>query len=261
MPKINELYEKNKNILKKEYESGKSLHDLSNKYKIPITTLHRNMKKAGVIFRELKDAQTKQIVRINPFLDLSKEEVQYWLGFFVADGGISSVNNDIVLNLSEKDISHIEKYRNFIDIRLPIYKIEKTHAIRVVYANKSIKEYLVSLGITPKKSKTVKIQFVFDRHFIRGLFDGDGCISAYSKKSGNYKWSLVTGSKEFSTQIKTFLDSNNVDYRLSFSNNLWIFSTSKKSSIQKLYNILYKDASIYLTRKYTKMQAAIQEIV
>lgn len=49
-------------------------------------------------------------------------------------------------------------------------------------SNKSLYKQIISLGITERKSKTIKWINLEDhlyKGFIRGVFDGDGCISWY----------------------------------------------------------------------------------
>lgn len=244
------------------YREGKGIQTISKITGISTTTLHRNMLKDGVIFRELGVAQSKTRVKYNPFINLDNIEVQYWLGFLIADGGISRIANNITLNLSEKDVEHIRKYAKFIGIPNDILYIPCTKSVRVCFANKEVKRFLISLGITPNKSKTIEVTIPITNHVLRGIFDGDGCISSTTRGSKIfYKWSLVSMSLKLTNQIKDVLDTLDISYSLKCYKGLYIFSTSKKDSITQLTKFLYQDATIYLERKYSKMQAASQEIV
>ena len=49
------------------------------------------------------------------FDKINTEEKAYWLGFLYADGSISSKEDKIELGLAEKDLHHIEKFKQTHD--------------------------------------------------------------------------------------------------------------------------------------------------
>lgn len=123
-------------------------------------------------------------------------------------------------------------------------------------------QQLTKLGCMPAKSLILEfpkwlIDPVLQRHFIRGYFDGDGSI--YSKeptKTGHidYGWQ-ITSTQSFCENVYDIMRretdcqfylakcSNNITYTLSSGGNL---------QVQKIMNWLYRDATIYLPRKYEK---------
>ena len=50
------------------------------------------------------------------FENIDNEEKAYWLGFLDADGSVGSKEDKIELGLAEKDLAHIEKFRDFMKI-------------------------------------------------------------------------------------------------------------------------------------------------
>ena len=88
-------------------------------------------------------------------------------------------------------------------------------------------------------------------HFIRGYFDGDGCIRIGDKNTGVFS---VCGTKSFLTKIRTiFIKKCNVK-------KVSIYKFKKKKGYELRYkgninctlirNFLYKESSIYMKRKY-----------
>ena len=121
-------------------------------------------------------------------------------------------------------------------------------------SNKQIYRDLISLGLTPKKSKTItfpKVPQPFLRHFIRGCWDGDG--SAYiSNKNINAHY--VSGSRLFieglvQNLIKAGLPERTI--HIAKKTGCYYIRYSGKNCI-KLFKFLYNgvDESQYLCRKF-----------
>src|SRR5690606_32070216 len=114
----------------------------------------------------------------------------YWLGFFAADGYITSNNLKMGFLLNRGDKKHLEKLQKALESNYPL-------SVRTFYASilgGDIKQYsnvslhinskklvndIIYLGFTSNKTKDLKypkINMALDRHFIRGYLDGDGSI-------------------------------------------------------------------------------------
>jgi len=96
-----------------------------------------------------------------------------------------------------------------------------------------------------------------DNHFIRGLFDGDGCLT-FRVKQREWKWSLMS-TKEICDFIHDiFMNKLRVNvlvrYASQTGNNTYDMETSGNEKIAKIMKWLYKDSTddIRLTRKYDK---------
>lgn len=117
---------------------------------------------------------------------------------------------------------------------------------------------LISNGCTPQKSLVLKfpdksiIEDSLIRHFIRGYFDGDGCIYTNS----NNKISInFTGTSDMLLGISDFLLQNNIMkttvklYDCGKAKEMFIYGID---NIKDILDYLYKDCTIYLERKYNK---------
>lgn len=116
-----------------------------------------------------------------------------------------------------------------------------------------------SLGCIPKKSLVLEFPdvFVFSnkdliRHFIRGYFDGDGCISQYVRTKVVSPHVELIGTKPFINKIIEYSGINGIIYHDKRHNdNTFSLRFSKNSGIDFI-NYLYDNCNIYLNRKYSK---------
>lgn len=196
---------------------------------------------------ETRGGQNRRVNR-NPFLNLGDEKTQYWLGMIAADGWIGK---GIWLGL--KELEHITLYRDWVEPSLTIHSNDKHHATnRVGFQHKETEEYLLNLGITPKKSLTLLMNIPITRHFFRGVFDGDGYspVPGQSAKitSGSYKFLLqlqeVLLIEGMSCSIKVQQQTKNTTYAL--------YITGK--NFVKFYDFLYTDATVFLERKENRLR-------
>eukprot|EP01084_Bolivina_argentea_P084284 152464_1 len=110
----------------------------------------------------------------------------YWLGFLFADGCIyaSGSNYRVKLTLKCIDHSHVEKFKNALLSSYHLGLAKTNHqtccAVHSIYDNLLALD-LIRLGCIPKKSLILEwpnnIPDEYVNHFVRGYFDGDGCIS------------------------------------------------------------------------------------
>jgi intein/homing endonuclease len=78
----------------------------------------------------------------------------------------------------------------------------------VRFSNKKIHHYLGTLGIVPRKSKIIELKIPLNKHILRGIFDGDGCVRTTNLKSKNpgINVTIVSGSKKLFLQLKKYLN-------------------------------------------------------
>lgn len=131
---------------------------------------------------------------------LSKEDL-YWGGFLASDGCVDS-SNRVRVYLHIKDIKQLEKFKVYIGKPHKIQVSEKyPDRCAFEFTDKGYVEFLEeNFNITPNKSLNYEMPLLFDNQypdFLRGLFDGDGCIcesfsNAASKTATLY--TTLTGS-------------------------------------------------------------------
>lgn len=197
------------------------------------------------------------------FSTIQTEEEAYWLGFLLADGYNI---DDKMIRVDIKDKGHLEKLSKLI-----YPKGDKPVAVRdlgfgpIYYFSCNILSIVESLrmhGIVPRKSKIAKMPNInknLVRHFIRGLFDGDGSICyTMDKNYRRYQFNIV-GTEELLLDVKNFI-LNDLCLNLSHGKMKMIYRIYKKGNqqIMTLLNWLYEDSNVYLERKYNIYQDMLE---
>jgi intein-encoded DNA endonuclease-like protein len=210
MDKI-EMLKIGKSIIE-DYNLGKSCMSLSKKYGVSSCTISKFLKKNGI---SIINRQNEQFgLNKDIFSVIDTEEKAYWLGFLYADGNISSSSNRISIALKESDRSHLEKFKKFIDGNINILYKKSVNACVISFRCKEMKKDLVSLGCVPNKTWIINsipnIKDELKIHFIRGFFDGDGCITyGNKKKDGKYCISInIVSNKNMLQSICNFFNEN-----------------------------------------------------
>ncbi len=186
------------------------------------------------------------------FKKIDTEEKAYWLGFIYADGCLDA-RNELRLHVSKKDKTHIQKFKKQINSNHPIHNCQ-LNTISLNICSKKMASYLKKLGVIPAKTFILeypKIPKKFNNHFIRGVFDGDGCI--YKRKDGIKTWSIYTASEKFKNQLINIINSetgiNVFSYKQGNGYTLRIF---RKNDIPLIGEYMYKNSTIFLERKKEK---------
>lgn len=124
------------------------------------------------------------------FFKIWNPTMAYWLGFMFADGCIAFRNKQLTsgqmkLELKCTDALHVQKFQSALrsgyKIGYQIAKKSRFCSVRHQILNIDIVHDLNNLGCVPRKSLCLQwlnyLPTQFENHFIRGYFDGDGCIS------------------------------------------------------------------------------------
>lgn len=199
----------------------------------------------------------------------------YILGFLYADGYNNDINHTIVLSLQEKDKDTLEKIRNEIGCEKPLYHIHSINKYdnkpremeSLILASKHMSETIKKWGLVPNKTFIIEFPaFLSDElipHFIRGYFDGDGCawIGHNGSKNINSKRMQVTimSSMLLCKGLKKYLEEKlNIFISLSIPSGHkpenGLIRIEQKQAIKKFMNYIYKDADLYMERKYNKFK-------
>lgn len=186
------------------------------------------------------------------FENIDTEEKAYWLGFLSADG---SIHNDIIeLNLKESDSGHVEKFAKFISPDLQGHFKPQTNSYRVSVCSKKISNDLYELGVTPNKSLTLKfcdkVPKELLHHYIRGYIDGDGTI--FIRKDGQAVFEVL-GTQDFVDHIEESLELHHNKNGQHGQAKSIRYSGNKQ--VKSILDKVYKNATIYLERKYEIYQS------
>ena len=108
------LDQKQKNFILENYREGKSINAISKELKISWETVKNYLLRENIKLEKNINQFQKEQKLDYLFEKVADEDTAYWLGFLYADGAVGLLNNNVELSLAIKDISHLEKFKNFI---------------------------------------------------------------------------------------------------------------------------------------------------
>jgi len=204
--------------------------------------------------RTMKDVHTKYEVDETVF-DNINEESAYWIGMLISDGHVDERS----FRLTQNDIDHLNKFRKFMKTDIPISFYDQTPSVRVY--RKRLAEKLHEYGLN-KSNKTYSAAvnyLMFNRHFWRGVIDGDGSIMNTNRTTPEIR---LLGPRDllrqFAIFVKTIFPNEPVPRIVKRKNeNIYRVSIYGYRALE-LMKILYEDANVYLDRKYERAMKAIE---
>lgn len=234
-------------------------------------TLYPILIKAGLYQKKDKNDLRRFKVNDNYFDVIDNEHKAYWLGLLLADGFLSNsghATESFGISLSIKDKYILEEFVKDLESTYTVKeyigksKFENSCTdfayAKLLIKSKQIFNKLIEYGFTTKKSYdgVVPEEHIPDNlkiHFIRGYFDGNGGLSI---GSGSHLYTLdFTGTKEIITWILKYFGKENLKLQERHpdrDNNNVSIKISGDKQIYSIMNQIYKDATIYLNRKYER---------
>lgn len=194
--------------------------------------------------------------------EIKTEEDAYILGFILADGYINEDRGFFRIKLQEKDLDILQKICNYFEMDYSFIKYE-FHAITgnkqyyLSIYDKDIVDRLKFYGLNQNKSCKEVPYYNIDkslvRHYIRGIWDGDGFINkdfsgtgvCGSEETLNYIYEIL--KEELCLYLSDYKKENAIYHDKSCNIYRLYFSTR---NVYEIINYLYEDATIYLNRKY-----------
>ncbi len=178
----------------------------------------------------------------------------YILGFFTADGSMAKNKRGahfIEIEITDKEL--LEEIRTVLGSNHKITARDRNKKCKISYrlqiGSKEIFSDLLFLGITPCKSKTIRLPKVPNKyfpHFVRGYFDGDGNAikGYYSRRDRKSKKSVfltrfISGSKLFIVDLQGRLsDLAGIKGFIYEGDGAWVLNYSIKES-EKIFHFMY----------------------
>lgn len=261
-----------------EYNTGAPSTTLHKKYNFTPTTILKIVRELGGRVKTNKEVKTKYSFNHSFFNKIDTEEKAYFLGLLLADGHTSYKEVMLYLNIKDKHI--IDKFvesiqgNNKIAIRAVKGAFKNTTYISksagVSLRSDQMLNDLKKLGFTSNKTYTMKIPKIkkdLQKHFWRGVWDGDGYIShyysttKYKQSNGKIKTykNLVLevglcGLKNVIEEFCEFLKQNNIKPGKIYPDGSIYSMRCNWTESYKLLNLFYSDfnSELCLKRKYNK---------
>lgn len=186
------------------------------------------------------------------FLQNDTDKNNYFIGYLAADGNIYKT----AINLYSIDIRYLESFSTIYNQPFNYYYYGSsigTPMVQLGFGNKQIVEWLkCKYNLGPNKSKVLKLHKL-NWSILRGIFDGDGSAKKEIK--------ITSGSIHFVEQLELFLEIYNIKSKRRIKGiNMDCYDVVIPAKYHYLFAFyLYKDAELFMERKYTDMCALLSK--
>lgn len=194
----------------------------------------------------------------------------YAIGLITTDGCLA--RDGLLVNLTSKDREQIFNFNKCVGVDFKIGKkwnSQGNECLLVQFKNRFFYDFLLSIGLTPKKSLTMgrlKIPNKYFFDFLRGCFDGDGCFYSYWdprwRSSHMFYLEFVSGSKKhidwLQQEIKNKTKVNGHITTASRKNKYYQLKYAKKEAMEIIKKMYYNPNVICLSRKRIKIERTLE---
>lgn len=240
-------------IIVQRYKDGDSSEKISKDLDLNASTVCRVLKRNNIELKKAKHFNRKYQINEDFLDEINTQEKAYFLGFMYADGCVHKRKTNFNLTLHQQDVDILEIFSNIFYGFNKVVTTDGGYRALTIYSAKLCSK-LIQNGCMP--AKTFKVQLPklpkeLLSHFLRGVYDGDGCINLC--ESGRVRV-ILTGYSEFLKEIQDYLSTRGISgiLRIVKGDNVASFVVSKNYDTKAFLEYLYKDATIYLNRKYEK---------
>lgn len=246
-----------------DYLDGKAgLKVLKTRYGFGRPAIRRTLIEHGIPIRP-SCVNTPYSLNSSFFSSINTEAKAYILGFIHADGTLSAVksgNHYMVINVKESDKQIVNDIALAMEATVPIQLVKRRPSgyrgediARLCIGNKQIYSDLIALRVKePQVLQSIPSTLI--HHFIRGVFDGDGCISVNYGRVRKGEWTFyLLGIPELILKLDDILcmETGINKCKLVYPHpDLLRARHTGRGNVTKIGRYLYNDANIYLQRKY-----------
>ena len=249
----------------KMYKDGTKVSDIAKDFGVTNSTIYTRLnRRYGPLGKERAVNKRKYTVDESFFEIIDTQEKAYIMGWFYSDGSNSVSPNIAKIDVAEDSVDILIKIREVIGSNariIPMKNSANSYAgenaqmlYRLGIYNKKVSKQIAALGICGNVTYTRTwpewLSEDLEPHFIRGLIDGDGCISIGKKKGFTISY---YGTKMMCEGFSKVLSKIGVDHRHKIDKNgHHSIRIMKQAECVKFADYIYNDATIYLNRKHDK---------
>lgn len=237
--------------LLQDVKSKKFIHlDLYKKYAVSKAAFGNYLRVKPERYRNYKDKNL-----VHSFFDkIDSEAKAYFLGLLFADGTIRKTTaNQHYISLCSQiaDLSTIQQLHRLLHSCTKIQTVRDDNTARCQFSSEHMYNKLAAYGMCPHTKFGRKIPGLIPKkylhHFVRGLFDGDGCIS-YTTRERYPRIEFIASP----FLLDTIIQAIGLHCSICKRGNISYIQYAANADVQKTFTYLYKNATIYLKRKYIK---------
>lgn len=254
--------------LVEEYKQGTPVIELMAKYgfKTKKSITDKVKKYYGENYKEIiKQAQDNRKGYTYSLKEITSPFDAYLIGLIMTDGYVLSDRDGLGLDMTDEDV--IKFVASTIGTNYKTY-IEKgrKNRYRVLINVQGISKEVERFGIVPRKSKIIEKPKLLDKerqylpYIIRGIIDGDGCVSKTSY--GGAQFYICSMSEQFIDWIIEVLEKDffmtDIHKRQNVETGIWRVETSNQYNILKLIALVY-NKPFGMNRKYNELRKTFRD--
>lgn len=257
MNPINKFSKQKEEEILKLYSEGKNQKEIGKIFNTWNTSIRRVLLRNGV--KPRGNAEIQSFMEHNPFIEDKYKD--YFIGLLVTDGCISK--GSLTLSLKEEDKYMLENFARFLGNKVKVNKyFHKAHNhyeyyVKVKY--RPVTDYLPKVAKFENKSKELELYIPISWEILRGIFDGDGGVTVMGKTKKQLRWFVCGASKIFIYQIYDFLREEGYNPTITSNGGMFYVNLYRKKELCSLFEDLYKNADMFLVRKYVKMATFVEK--
>lgn len=250
------------------YESGRTMDWIANHLGTSKRIIANRLIEAGVRSRSHRERFNTIFARslVDYFSNFNGRESAYILGYAMADGSIAQQNgkcSGVHFSCAIKDRALLDGIKSELGLHFKVKEIKNGTGVRLRLDCSALAEAFEAQGVVRRKTYLdcpfPKIPEKYMPHYIRGVFDGDGCVY-YNQDAGNMSVQFL-GSRKFITGLRdTLVERSNVrENSVQQRPGHWCVAWQSAEQIRRIYNFMYPSGIyMFLERKREKFQCIIK---
>lgn len=193
-------------------------------------------------------------------LGIKGSALWYLVGLITSDGSLSKDGRHI--DITSKDRNYLLGLKELTGLQNNVTaksNPKNQAAYRIQFANRDFYDFLLNIGLMPRKSlilKEIKVKEHYFADFTRGMIDGDGCIRSWIHPTNCARqWSLriYSGSEEFlkwfSNKIELYFGARGKIYKESSREGTKFILKYGKMAAESVLKNCYYDGAFAMERK------------
>lgn len=254
--------------LVEEYKQGTPVIELMAKYgfKTKKSITDKVKKYYGENYKEIiKQAQDNRKGYTYSLKEITSPFDAYLIGLIMTDGYVLSDRDGLGLDMTDEDVIKFVASTIGTNYKTYIEEGRKNH-YRVLINVQGISKEVERFGIVPRKSKIIEKPKLLDKerqylpYIIRGIIDGDGCVSKTSY--GGAQFYICSMSEQFVDWIIEVLEKDffmtDIHKRQNVETGIWRIETSNQYNILKLIALVY-NKPFGMNRKYNELRKTFRD--
>lgn len=193
----------------------------------------------------------------------------YAIGLLASDGCLYKDGRHV--SLTSLDMEQLNNFNKVLDIKVKISTKQAAvgrSCTHIQFSDAFFHRFLISIGVTPAKSKTISTvdvpkKYFFD--FLRGSFDGDGCFYSYwdTRWRSSFMFYLTFSSASLyhiewlRKEINEHTESTGHISKSRREGSIYNLRYAKKETLVIIKKMYYNRKIVCLSRKRIKIEKAL----